>query len=121
MARRSEHGSVLVETLAAAALVAAAGMVVAVAAAAGLRAVRQAALVERAVLIAARDLSALQARGAPESSDYSLLDEPALGAGATRGATVVRRGDGIAELRVTVTAPALRLPLTLATRMLVPQ
>lgn len=119
MASGGERGSVLAEAIAAVALVAAAGMVVAAAASTSLRAVRQAALIERAVTIAARELSSLQARGAPESSQETALDEPALGHDAALAATVNRRGDGIAELRVAVNAPALRLPMTLTTRMLV--
>lgn len=117
----ADRGAVLVEALAALVLTAAAGAVVAAAAGTSLRAVRTAGLGERLIAIAARELAVLQARGAPATADDVPLDEPGLEAGARRRTLVTRRTDGVAELSVTIVPARGAPPLTLATRMLVPE
>jgi len=121
MPSNADRGSVLVEALAALVLTAAAGAVVAAAAGTSLRAVRTATLDERLTAIAARELAGLQARGAPETDDDAALDEADLGTGAHRRAHVTRRPNGVAELDVTVAVASGLRPLTLMTRMLVPE
>ena len=115
-----ERGAALVEALAGLVLAAMAGAIVAAAATTSLRAGRQAAVTERLVVIAARELTALQARGAPACADEAVLTEPGLGADVLRRASVTRGTDGIADLSVTVAA-APYPPVTLATRMFLPE
>jgi len=111
-------GSALVEALAAMTLVAVAGAVVAAAAMCNLRALHTAALVERLVAIASRELASVQARGAPEMVDDTILDELGTGVPVDRRLVVTRSPEGVATLTATISAPAAP-PVTLTTRMLV--
>ena len=120
----SKRGSTLIESLAALAIMAAAGAVIAAAAATSLRAARHAAECERLTAIAARELARVQARGAPEEASERRLDDSGFASPARLSTLVSRRPDGIAELRVTVDlagdpggAPVS--PVTLTTHMLV--
>jgi type II secretory pathway pseudopilin PulG len=123
--RVGERGSTLIESLAALALMAAAGAVIAAAASTSLRAVRHAADCERMTAIAARELARIQARGASEETSERRLDDSGFASPARLSTLVSRRPDGVAELRVTVDVTAdpgdasAALPVTLATRMLV--
>jgi type II secretory pathway pseudopilin PulG len=126
MTARGKRGSALIESLAALTLVAAAGAVVAAAATTSLRAIRRAGDCERMTAIAARELALLQARGAPEETSERRLADPGFASPALLSTVVRRRSDGIAELTVTVDVardagglPAS--PVTLATRMAVPE
>lgn len=108
-------GYALVEALVAIALVALAGTVVAAAATTNMRALRAAAVLERLVALASRELSLAEARGAPALvEDVTALD-PDLGVVA-RHLEVSRDADGIATLAVRVTAPGAAA-LDLRTRM----
>ena len=109
------RGSALVETLVAIALLALAGSVLAAAATTNLRALRTAAVLERLVALATRELSIAQARGALATSEDTTTVDPDLGVVA-RHLEITRDAGGVATLAVRVTARGAP-PLDLGTRM----
>jgi prepilin-type N-terminal cleavage/methylation domain-containing protein len=114
-----DRGSTLLEVLAALTLLAVAAAVVAAAATASLRAAREAAATGRLLGLAARELSILQSRGAPELSASDTFAEPGLRGEVARAAEV-RHAGGLATLAVTVAAGDPPRSVTLATAMLAP-
>lgn len=111
---RSVRGAILVEALAAAVLVALAAAVVAAAASTAMRAVRRAAEIEHATVIAARELAARQTLGGGDDADEP-LSEPVL-AGARQRVHVAPAAGG-SEVRVTIGHPDAPPLVSLATRV----
>ncbi len=116
---RLEHGWTLIEALVALGMVVFAASVLVAAAQTNLRALQSAAVLEQLTAAAAADLARTQARGAPAGTEETHGDDPTLGAGAEHRIDVTR-SDGIATIEALVAVPGTP-PLTLATRMLVPE
>jgi hypothetical protein len=114
---RDSSGSVLVEALVALTLLALAGAAVAAAALAGLRGVRRAAIVERMVALAARDLAVLAATPPEPGTQSARLVAPGLDAGVTHATTVV--APGLVEHVVALEAGTPPATVELGTRRLV--
>jgi hypothetical protein len=108
-----------VEVLAAMTLFAIAGSVVSAAALANLRALRTATTLEYLVTIASRELSIAQAKGAPQTSDDTLLADPAMGT-VRRQLLITHEADDLATLVVAVASTGSPT-VTMRTRMVVSQ
>jgi hypothetical protein len=119
-AAHTTAGSALIEVLAAMTLFAVAGSIVAAAALTNLRALRTATTLEYLVAVASRELSAAQAKGAPETSDDALITEAGTGIVVQRQLLVTRGANDLATLVVAVAAAGAPT-VTVRTRMLVAQ